>query len=131
MCRSFALSLGWPRLYPARSQTDHSIDLTLKLLDSPEDSDIFQSTVQMMVVLGGVPEVVSVMSKSDPPCFWRIIRTLCVKGNSPEISSLWKCVDGIVSSPEGLDAMMDAGALVRMLGILFNTPGHAGYQPHS
>lgn len=108
---------------------EHGIDVTLKLLDGPEDSDIFDSAVQLMVVMGGVPEVVTAYSTYNPPCLWRIIRTLAVKGNSPVISHLWKCVDGIVSNPDGVDAMVEAGAIVRMLGIIFNAPGHQnGFQ---
>lgn len=108
---------------------EHGIDVTLKLLDSPEDSDIFDSAVQLMVVLGGVPEAVSAYSTHSPPCMWRIIRTLAMKGSSPVISHLWKCVDGIVSNPDGIDAMVEAGAIVHMLGIIFNAPGHqSGFQ---
>jgi hypothetical protein len=111
------------------AQAEHGIDVTLKLLDSPEDSDIFDSAVQLMVTMGGVPEVVSIYAAHNPPCFWRIIRTLSVKGGSPVISHLWKCADGIVSNPDGLDAMVEAGAIVRMLGIVFNAPGHQnGFQ---
>jgi hypothetical protein len=110
-------------------KAEHGIDVTLKLLDSPEDSDIFDSAVQVLVVMGGVPEVVSAYASHNPPCFWRIIRTLAVKGGSPVISHLWKCVDGIVSHPDGLDAMVEAGAIIRMLGIIFNAPGHQnGFQ---
>lgn len=102
----------------------HGIDVTLKLLDSPEDSDIFDSTVQFMREIGGVPDVVMAYVKKEPVCMWRIIRVLCVKGASPVISNLWKCAEGIAAVPDGLDALLQAGAIVRMLGILFNAPGH-------
>ena len=88
------------------STTEHGVDLTLKLLDSPEDSDIFDSAVQLLLAMSAVPEVVSVFAKCDPPCMWRVIRILCVKGGSPVISHLWKCVDAMVSNPDALEAMM-------------------------
>lgn len=104
--------------------SENGINVSLKLLDSPEDSDIFESTVQLLLALSNVPDVVVKLSKYNPPCMWRIIRTLAIKGNSQVISHLWKAADLIVSNPDGLESMMESGALIRMLGILFNVPGH-------
>ena len=31
---------------------------------------------------------------------------------------------GIISHPDGLDVMVEAGAIIRMIGIIFSAPGH-------
>ena len=106
------------------AKSPHGKEVTLQLMDAPEDSEIFDSAVQLMCVLGGVPDVVSAYVSMEPPVMWRIIRNLSVKGGSSAITHLWKCAEGMASVPDGLDALMKAGAIIRMLGILFNAPGH-------
>eukprot|EP00602_Paraphysomonas_sp_CaronLab_P011509 CAMPEP_0185040382 /NCGR_PEP_ID=MMETSP1103-20130426/38364_1 /TAXON_ID=36769 /ORGANISM="Paraphysomonas bandaiensis, Strain Caron Lab Isolate" /LENGTH=2494 /DNA_ID=CAMNT_0027579655 /DNA_START=336 /DNA_END=7820 /DNA_ORIENTATION=+ len=108
------------------AKADKGLEVTLKLLDSPEDSEVFDSSVQLMSVMGGVPDVVTAYAKKDPPCMWKIIRTLAVKGSSPVIKHLWKCAEGMASVPDGLDGLIQAGSIAHMLGIIFNAPGHQG-----
>lgn len=95
-----------------------------KLLNAAPESEVFLSATLIFGAMCNVPEVVTAIVQTKPPCLWRILRALCVSGASPGISNLWAAVENLASMPDGHAEFLHIGAVIRMLGIIFNIPGH-------
>jgi DnaJ family protein C protein 13 len=99
------------------------IDVVFKLLEQPPDSPSFLSAVQLLAILCTTTEIIVAVSKSEPPCLWKLLRCICTVG-VPATSFAWTAAESIASNAEGLDALLKAGSIIQLLGVLIGVIGY-------
>jgi hypothetical protein len=100
------------------------VEMVFRLLELPTDSNAFLSAALLLLILGKAPDFVQYAVRHQPPCIWRLIRSLCT-GSGPAVAHLWTAAEGLAAQPEGLEALIAAGAVVRLLGIIVGVTGYA------
>jgi hypothetical protein len=63
------------------------------------------------------------VSKCDPPVVWRLLRAVCTAGG-PAISHVWAASEAFASQPDGLNALIESGAVAHLLGAIFGVSGY-------
>jgi hypothetical protein len=62
--------------------------------------------------------------KQGPSCLWRLLREVCTVSGSGS-SFIWGTAEGFSSYAEGIEALLETGGIIHMMGILFAAPGYA------
>ena len=102
----------------------HGIDVAFILLEQPPGGATFGAAAQLLAIVCANGDFVEVVTKHDPPCLWRLLRCLCTV-DTTHVSHVWTAAEALASHPDGLAALMDAGAVVRILGTLLAVQGYA------
>eukprot|EP00981_Chlorochromonas_danica_P015372 scaffold11846_cov149-Ochromonas_danica.AAC.3 len=99
------------------------LQVVFSLLDQPPESQCFASATKLLLHLFSSPEFVADVGKSNPPVLWKLLRCLC-SVDSPGVADAWMATESLVSNTDGLTAILEAGLVVRLLGILIAIPGY-------
>jgi hypothetical protein len=101
----------------------NGIDAVFALLTQPATSATFTSAAQVLALLFAAPEFVVAVADHKPPCVWRLLRSMCTV-DVPDISHVWAAAEALAAHPDGLSCLLDAGAIVQILGTLMAVKGY-------
>jgi DnaJ family protein C protein 13 len=105
------------------AEVPHGIDVAFSLIHNPDYFMMFSFGVELMVTLCVVPEFVSAVIAYKYQRLWIMVKALCLLDH-PSVPRLWAAAENIASTPDGLQALMDNGAIMKVLGIIFGVPGY-------
>lgn len=105
---------------------DLGITTVFALLEQPIDSHAFNSLTQLLGSLFTAQEFVAAVAQHQPPILWRLLRSLCSLGTSNRecVKHIWSATENLAANPEGLAALINAGAIIRILGVLMGVKGY-------
>jgi hypothetical protein len=103
--------------------TPHGVDAVFALLQQPPASATFTSTAQLLGILFASPDFVSAVAAYQPPCVWRLLRCMCTV-DVPDVSHVWTAAEALAAHPDGLGCLLQAGAVVHILGTLMAVKGY-------
>jgi hypothetical protein len=106
------------------AKAEHGIETVFTLLSSPPTSGAFASSAQLLGLLFAKTEFATAVSINQPPVIWRLLRCLSTV-DVPEVSHAWNSAEALAAHPEGLNALLDAGAIVHVLGTLLAVKGYS------
>jgi len=105
-------------------KASHGILTIFSALSLPCKSKAFTSAVQALSILTKAAEFIVAVSRYNPPCLWRLLKCLSIV-QVDDVSYAWIAAENIATHPEGLDALLQAGAIVRILGTLLAVQGYS------
>lgn len=101
----------------------HGLHVVFSLLTLPSESAAFESAARLMAIVCAAPDFITAAVKDSPPVLWRLLCGLCTAGG-PHMSHLWAAAEGMAAHPEGLDALINCGAVPHLLGVIFGVAGY-------
>lgn len=101
----------------------HGIDVVFSLIHNPAYFNMFAFGVELMISLCVLPAFVTAVITYKYKRLWIMIKALCLLDH-PSVPRLWSAAENVASTPDGLQALIDNGAILKMLGIIFGVPGY-------
>ncbi|CAM9130814.1 unnamed protein product, partial [Ectocarpus fasciculatus] len=101
----------------------HGIDVVFSLIHNQSYFNMFAFGVELMVSLCVLPEFVNAVIEYKYKRLWIMVKALCLLDH-PSVPRLWAAAENVASTPDGLQALIDNGAILKMLGIIFGVPGY-------
>ena len=106
------------------AKADFGIEIVFAILQRHPDSPSFGSGAQLLNTLCNVPSFIVAVVQNDPPVLWRLIHGICTATGS-NVPHIWAAAEGFAAHPDGIDALLNYGAIPRLLGTIFGVKGYS------
>ena len=102
----------------------HGLPVLFALLELPVDCAGFQSLSGLLATAFGSQDFVNEVARNHQSIMWQFLKALCTIPGNNAGSQLWVAAEALAAIPEGLEALLEAGAIVRLLGTLMAVKGY-------
>lgn len=99
------------------------METVLQLLDLVPECGAFASTAKLLGPLFASTSFVTSLASRESSISWRVLKVLCTVEHV-HVQPVWAATESLVSQPIGLQTLLDAGAIARLLGILLAVKGY-------
>jgi hypothetical protein len=100
------------------------IETVLMMLDLPAESEAFQSGANTLAVLCQSNDFIVEYAQNQQTLIWRFLKCLSTV-ESTNVLPVWNAAEAMVTHPIGLQALIEQGAIARILGALLAVKGYA------
>eukprot|EP01042_Synura_sphagnicola_P034221 gene34221-43897_t len=110
------------------AQAPRGLETIFLLLELPPEVDAFVAAAKMLSMLFAAEEFIVAFAERTPSITWRLVKCLLTIDHANALS-LWTATEALVANPVGLQALLDAGAIARILGGLLAVKGYVSNYP--